>query len=171
MGWCSRLVLVIVVSTLTAIHSWAADPLRSPMPTDQIRFYEALSNHTPELLGDMELNRTLANFSKLSGEMQLRYAGTRTGAGIDDAEFTGEVYQVANAEEFFALNRGKNGFCPVPVRWLTVRDLGATRVGQISPSLAQSIRVGMLTILDWHDYDPSAFGACSGATFKLRSLP
>jgi hypothetical protein len=137
------------------------------MPTDQVRIYDAVSSRTRNAEGDLKLSRTSAVLPELSGEMRLRYAGMREGAGVYDFEFTGEVFEILNADEFFRLNQGR--FCPEAVRWLTIRNLGSTSLGQIVPTFAQSIRLGMLTIRDWHDYDPSKPGACFGTTFQVRA--
>lgn len=137
-----------------------------PMPQEQSRRYVAISAHTPELLGDLDLSRTSASFSKLKGAMELEYSGSRTGDGPADWEFTGAVFRIVNAEAFFSANRGKNGFCHSPARWLTILDLN-NRLSSYRHS-APSIRVGILTIQDWHDYKPTDFGACSADTFILQ---
>lgn len=137
----------------------AADPVG--LPTETARRYDADSNGTSATLGNLTLSRTAARFSRLKGEMKLRHAGVRPSTGAGDTEFTGDVYEVLNPDAFFAPNRGKNGFCGQPVRWVTVRALpGSPEDGRI--------RLGLLTIADWKAYDPSKPGACSADSFALR---
>lgn len=142
-----------------AVSGAAAQSRLDPLPTDNIRSYSAISNGTSATLGDtMKLSRTSARFSNLRGEIQLQYAGIwNKGA---DTDFGGNVYQVLNADDFFRHNKGKNGFCDEPVRWLTIMNIG-TNPGD------GMIRIGMLSNRDWRDYKSSSLGACSADTFEL----
>ncbi len=141
-------------------HSAVAQSSVKAMPTNSPRTYVAVSNGTSATLGEtMKLSRTSAHFSLLKGEMKLQYSDTWKNSG--DTEFGGDVYQVLNADTFFSLNKGKNGFCDQPVRWVTVKDSSDT-LG------AGAIRVGMLSIKDWHKYNPNSLGACSADSFALK---
>ncbi|MDI6029389.1 hypothetical protein QBK99_24855 [Corticibacterium sp. UT-5YL-CI-8] len=138
----------------------ATEAKADPLPTDTARSYDALSDGTEDTLGDTaELSRTSASFSKLAGHMTLQHAGVRS--DDTDTEFSGDVYQVLNADEFFAKNKGKNGFCDQPVRWLTILDISKS----VGPD---AVRIGMLTIDDWRQYTSTSLGGCSSDTFKLQ---
>ncbi|PVX85640.1 hypothetical protein [Paraburkholderia unamae] len=131
-----------------------------PMPTDTARSYTALSNGTSSTLGaTMKLSRTSVSFSKLKGEMKLQYSDVWNNG--NDTDFGGSVYKVLNADAFFSQNKGRNGFCDEPVRWLTVMDMGNQFGGG-------AVRIGMLSIGDWRKYTPDALGACSADTFTLK---
>lgn len=131
-----------------------------PMPTDNARSYSALSNGTSSTLGTtMKLSRTSASFSKLKGELQLQYSDVWDNE--NDTDYGGNVYKVLNADTFFSENKGKNGFCDEPVRWLTVMDM-SNQLGE------GAVRIGMLSIDDWRKYKPDALGACSADTFTLK---
>lgn len=131
-----------------------------PMPTDNARSYAALSNGTSSTLGaTMKLSRTSATFSKLKGELQLQYSDVWDNE--NDTDYGGNVYKVLNADTFFLENKGKNGFCDEPVRWLTVIDM-SNQLGE------GAVRIGMLSIDDWRKYKPDALGACSADTFTLK---
>lgn len=141
-------------------HGAIAQSTAKAMPTDSARAYDALSNGTSATLGEtMKLSRTSAHFSLLKGEMKLQYSDTWKNGG--DTDFGGDVYRVLNADAFFSLNKGKNGFCDKPVKWVTVRDSSDT-LGK------GAIRVGMLSIDDWQKYDPNLLGACSADSFTLK---
>lgn len=145
---------------LLAVHGAAAQSKVNSMPTDTPRSYFAVSNGTQATLGEtMKLSRKSASFSRLKGELKLRYSDAWNNG--DDAEFGGDVYQVLNADEFFSLNKGKNGFCDEPVRWVTIKDSSKVLGDGM-------VRVGMLSIGDWHKYSPTSLGACSADTFKLK---
>lgn len=131
-----------------------------PMPTDNARSYSALSNGTASTLGTiMKLSRTSASFSKLRGQMNLQYSDVWDNE--NDADYGGNVYKVLNADTFFSQNKGKNGSCDEPVRWLTVMDM-SNQLGD------GAVRIGMLSIDDWRKYKPDALGACSADTFTLK---
>jgi hypothetical protein len=139
-------------------HGAVAQSSGKAMPTDSSRAYFAVSNGTPATLGEtMKLSRTSAHFSLLKGEMKLQYSGERKSDSDTDTEFSGDVYQVLNADEFFSLNKGKNGFCDKPVRWVTIRDSGGG-----------TVRVGMLSIDDWHKFNLNSLDACSADSFGLK---
>lgn len=108
----------------------------------------------------MRLSRASAHFSLMKGEMKLQYSGERKSDSDTDTEFSGDVYQVLNADEFFSLNKG-SGLCDKPIRWVTIRDSSDT-IGE------GTVRVGMLSIDDWHKYNPNSLGACSADSFKLK---
>lgn len=147
------------VSLLLAFGA-AAKSKVDPMPSDNMRSYSALSNGTSSTLGNtMKLSRTSASFSKLKGDLKLQYSDVWNSG--NDTEYGGDVYKVLNADEFFLQNKGKNGFCDEPVRWLTVKN--------ISDQLGDgAVRIGMLSIDDWRKYKPDALGACSADTFTLN---
>ncbi|WP_122282577.1 hypothetical protein [Pseudomonas syringae group genomosp. 3] len=155
----TNLFTAALLCTLLA-HGAIAQSSTKAMPTDSIGVYDALSNGTSVTLGDtMKLSRTSAQFSLLKGEMKLKYSDVWK--NIDNTEFGGDVYQVLNADEFFSLNKGKNGFCDKPVRWVTIRNL--------NDSLGEgAIRVGMLSIDDWRTYNANSLGACSADSFTLK---
>lgn len=138
----------------------AAKSKVDPMPSDNARSYSALSNGTSSTLGNtMKLSRTSASFSKLKGDLKLQYSDVWNSG--NDTEYGGDVYKVLNADAFFLQNKGKNGFCDEPVRWLTVKN--------ISDQLGDgAVRIGMLSIDDWRKYKPDALGACSADTFTLK---
>lgn len=153
---------IFAAASLSAFlaHGAIAQSNVKAMPTNSPRAYDALSNGTSATLGEtMKLSRTSAHFSLLKGEMKLQY--TDTWKNSSDTEFGGDVYQVLNADQFFSLNKGKNGFCDKPVKWITVKDLSDT-LGE------GTIRVGMLSVDDWHKYNPNSLGACSADSFTLK---
>lgn len=92
--------------------------------------------------------------------MKLQYSGERKSDSETDTEFSGDVYQVLNADEFFSLNKGSD-LCDKPIRWVTIRD-SSDAIGE------GTVRVGMLSIDDWHKYSPNSLGACSADSFKLK---
>lgn len=141
-------------------HGALAQSSGKGMPTDSPRAYLAVSNGTSATLGEtMKLSRSSAHFSLLKGEMKLQFSDVwKSGS---DTEFGGDVYQVLNADDFFKLNKGKNGFCDKPVKWVTIKD-SSDILGE------GAIRVGMLSIADWHKYDPNSLGACSADSFQLK---
>lgn len=153
------LTVLPLLLTLLAAPAPAAEPIG--LPTDAVRSYEALSTDTPEMEGDMKLSRTSARFTKWAGELRLREAGVRKGASRDEREFVGDVYEVLNPDEYFKLNRGKNGFCDQPIRWMTIRTWGD------KGDNAARLRIGLLTVADWKTYNPSGFGGCGGASYEL----
>jgi hypothetical protein len=157
-----HLIGLIAAALLSALmaHGAVAQSSEKAMPTDSPRAYLAVSNGTPATLGEtMKLSRASAHFSLLKGEMKLQYSDVwKSGS---DTEFGGDVYQVLNADEFFSLNKGKNGFCDKLVRWVTIKDSSDT-LGE------GTIRVGMLSIDDWHKYNPNSLGACSADSFQLK---
>ncbi|MBA8879249.1 hypothetical protein [Phyllobacterium myrsinacearum] len=143
-------------------HGAVAQSGGKAMPTDSSRTYFAVSNGTSATLGEtMKLSHTSAHFSLLKGGMKLRYSGERKSDNDSDTEFSGDVYEVLNADEFFSLNKGKNGFCDKPVRWVTIKD-SSDSIGE------GTVRVGMLSINDWHKYNPNSLDACSADSFKLK---
>lgn len=157
-----HLVSVFAAASLSAfvVHGALAQSSGKGMPTDSPRAYLAVSNGTSATLGEtMKLSRTSAHFSLLKGEMKLQYSDVWKNGG--DSEFGGDVYQVLNADKFFKLNKGKNGFCDKPVKWVTIKD-SSDILGE------GAIRVGMLSIDDWHKYDPNSLGACSADSFQLK---
>ncbi|KYQ96981.1 hypothetical protein AWY96_00090 [Serratia plymuthica] len=160
-----NLTSLFAVASLSAFmaHGAVDQSGEKAMPTDNSRAYFAMSNGTTETLGEtMMLSRTSAHFSLLKGTMKLRYSGERKGdSGSDDSEFRGDVYQVLNADEFFSLNKGNNGFCDKPVRWITIKSLSDS-IGE------RSIRIGMLNIDDWHKFNANSPDACSADTFTLE---
>ncbi|WLS10597.1 hypothetical protein Q9314_25290 (plasmid) [Shinella sumterensis] len=149
----SRISFALVLSLATSVGMAAS---ANDMPSDQVRAYIPISNGTDATLGEMKLSNSSASFSKLTGEMQLQHAGVRKPDNVD-TEFSGDVYQVMNADAFFKSNKGKNGFCDEPVRWLTI---GESAVG--------GIRVGMLSSVDWKKYSPTSTEGCSADTFMLK---
>lgn len=150
--------LVAAPVGLLLAYGAAAKSIIDPMPTDHARSYSALSNGTSSTLGTtMKLSRTWASFSKLKGELKLQYADVWNN-GNDTG---GNVYKVLNADAFFSQNKGKNGFCDEPVRWLTVMDM-SNQLGN------GAVRIGMLSIDDWRKYKPDALGACSADTFTVE---
>ncbi|KJF73573.1 hypothetical protein [Agrobacterium arsenijevicii] len=157
-----HLTSLFAVASLGAFlaHGAIAQSNVKAMPTKSPRTYVAVSNGTSATLGEtMKLSRTSAHFSLLKGEMKLQYSDTWKNSS--DTEFGGDVYQVLNADAFFAQNKGKNGFCDKPVKWVTVKDSSDT-LGE------GAIRVGMLSIDDWHKYNPNSLGACSADSFALK---
>ncbi|POY81532.1 hypothetical protein BKM09_024555 [Pseudomonas amygdali pv. morsprunorum] len=142
------------------VHGAIAQSSVKAMPTDSPRTYGAVSNGTPATLGEtMMLSRTSVKFPLLEGEMKLQYDDVWTNS--DKAEFGGDVYRVLNADEFFSLNKGKNGFCDKPVRWVTIKD--------ISDVLGEgAIRIGMLSTADWHSYNSNSYDGCSADSFTLK---
>ena len=158
-GNLSGLFLAIPISVLLAFGADAKSK-GTPMPTDTPRAYLAVSNSTPATLGEtMNLSRTTARFTKLKGEMKLRYSGVWNVG--ENTQYGGQVYQVLNADEFFSKNKGKNGFCDEPVRWLTVLD-------KSKQLLEGTILVAMFNIQDWHKYTENSTGLCSIDSFQLK---
>jgi hypothetical protein len=153
-------ILVAAPVGLLLAFGAVAKPKVDPMPTGNVRSYSALSNGTASTLGTtMKLSRTAASFSKLKGELKLQYSDVWKNG--NDTDFGGNVYKVLNADEFFSQNKGKNGFCDEPVRWLTVMDM-SDQLGD------GAVRIGMLSIDDWRKYKPDVLGACSADTFTLK---
>lgn len=153
-------ILVAAPVGLLLAFGAAAKSKLDPMPTDSARSYSALSNGTSSTLGTtMKLSRTSASFSKLKGELKLQYSDVWNNG--NNTDYGGNVYRVLNADAFFSQNKGKNGFCDEPVRWLTVMDM-SNQLGD------GAVRVGMLSIDDWRRYRPDALGACSADTFTLK---
>ncbi|OCJ02466.1 hypothetical protein A6U85_30310 [Agrobacterium sp. 13-626] len=150
-----RISLALALSLTTGV-SIAASSRSNDMPNDQVRAYAPISNGTDATLGNMKLSKSSASFSKLTGKMQLRYAGVRKPEN-GDTEFSGDVYQVMNADAFFKSNKGKNGFCDEPVKWVTIGDLS---VG--------GIRIGMLSSVDWKKYTSTSTEGCSADSFALQ---
>lgn len=159
---CRHFISFIAAASLSAFMAQGtlAQSNGKAMPTNSPRAYLAVSNGTSATLGDtMKLSRTSAHFSLLKGQMKLRYSDVwKSGS---DTEFGGDVYQVLNADKFFSLNKGKNGFCDKPVRWITIKNSENT-LGE------GTIRLGMLSIDDWRKYNPNALGACSADSFQLK---
>jgi len=158
----SRILTGILVAAsvgLLLAFGAAAKSKVDPMPTDSARSYSALSNGTSSTLGTMKLSRTSASFSKLKGELTLQYSDVWNNGS--DTDYGGNVYKILNADAFFSQNKGKNGFCDEPVRWLTVMDM-SDQLGD------GAVRIGMLSIDDWRKYSPDALGACSADTFTLK---
>ncbi|MBM3549746.1 MAG: hypothetical protein FJX54_22635 [Alphaproteobacteria bacterium] len=132
-----------------------AEVRADPMPTEKRRQYEPYSRGTSHTLGTMWLSTTYARFSRLKGRMLLEHAGVWPEDG--NFELRGaKIYRVTNPEPYFELNKGKNGFCGEPVRWIGVRKLGGDEV-----------RVTFFTIADYRAYNPNSHGLCSGDSYTL----
>ena len=158
-----HLISLFAAASLSAFMAYGAvaQSTGNAMPTDSPRAYFAVSDGTSASLGEtMKLSRTSAHFSSLKGEMKLQYSGERKSDSETDTEFSGDVYQVLNADEFFSLNKGSD-LCDKPIRWVTIRD-SSDAIGE------GTVRVGMLSIDDWHKYNPNSLGACSADSFKLK---
>ena len=143
----------------------AASMNQTTMPTGDIRIYGAYSKNTDFLTGNLELSVHFARYTKLSGHMNLEYAGQRIIPGKIEA--TGDIYKITNADEYFAANKGKNGFCHEIIRWLTVRNLEDKDLPIRSSG---SIRVSELNIDDWHDYSDDKHDLCGAGTYRLTTL-
>jgi hypothetical protein len=146
------LAITAVAIALQAGTASAADP----MPAATVRTYEPYSNGTDYTLGRMRLSATSATFLRLKGRLALEPAGTISVQGSSETDGA-TVYRVINAEEFFKLNQGRNGFCDAPIRWVGVRDLGRER-----------IRISFLTIPDFRDYRPTEPGLCAADSYGLK---
>lgn len=149
-----RISLVVALTLATGV-SLAAIAGSIDKPNDLVRGYIPISTGTDVTLGKMKLSKYSVSFSKLTGKMQLQYVGFRKPEN-GETEFSGDVYQVVNADTFFKSNKGKNGFCNEPIRWVTISTNDA------------GIRVGMLTSIDWKKYTLSSVGGCSADTFALE---
>jgi hypothetical protein len=141
-----------------ALASSAASAAESGMPTRNTRLYQAVSNNTDFLNGDLQLSTTSARFTKRAGEMTLKRVGKMTTSA--DFELSGAtIYRVVNARQYFRGNARANGFCPRPVRWLAIRG---------APDIAPAaIRICMLDIESWQGYRPEKPGLCSCDTYTL----
>lgn len=154
-----KLFLAVSIGAFMA-HSVVAQSKVTSMPTDIPRSYFAVSDGTPATYGEtLKLSRKSASFSKLKGKMKLQYSDVWNNG--KDTEFGGDVYKVLNADEFFSLNKSTQRFCDQPVKWVTIKDTSAL-LGD------GTVRIGMLTVDDWHKYSPTSLGACSADTYKLK---
>jgi len=89
--------------------------------------YVPISRNTDFLLGTMRLGPTFASFTKLKGHLDLVLKGEMAGPE-DFGVGKMKMYRVTNAEEFWARNKGKNGFCTRPVEWVGVTPMSSEQV-------------------------------------------
>lgn len=152
--------ILIAMTTSASIANEAPNSL----PVAATRLYDPVSRNTDFLMGDMHLSKEFVSFSALNGRAALQYSGT-----MPDPEFqsrTATVYRVTNADEYYQMNKGKNGFCDRPVKWIGITPLGGS-----------SVRISFLTTRDFHlwtdpdyTYTPhhDSLGLCSAHTYSLH---
>lgn len=146
----------LILFAVLALPSGAvAAPDDSGMPTAKVRRYEPYSRGTDFTLGWMKLSTASARFTALKGTMELEYAGEMP-AGSDFETGGARIFRVKNAAVYFQGNKGKNGFCNEPVRWLGIRPMGE---GQV--------RVTFWTMADYRSYAPGGGELCSGDSYVL----
>jgi hypothetical protein len=156
--------LLLLVFAAGAIASASSSPgAPNPLPVAQRWIYEPLSNNTDFTLGEMVLSTTYASFSVLHGHMNLEFAGTTRDPerlGTSDAR----VYRVKNAQQYFQLNRGANGFCEAPITWFGVAPI--TLNWNMHDGFGGDVRIFLMTIGDYRRYRPDKLGLCSADTFR-----
>jgi hypothetical protein len=156
----SRLFGTLALSAVVSAGAAAAErvPAADPTPTEQVRVYDPVSKNSDILLGKMQLSESLLSFDLLKGHMDLVLDGTES---CDD-EFEVRCalfYKVANATEYFRLNKKANGYCHQPVTAVTVRVINGGEV-----------RVAFL-VDDDAKYRLADYAICSADTYALHAVP
>jgi hypothetical protein len=86
--------------------------------------------------------------------MDIAVAGPMPKTGSPETDGT-LVYKVLNAQAFSAQNQDRVICRDGPIQWLTIQ----------AGSLA--IRMGWLTVADYHDYRPNTYGLCLAQSYDL----
>lgn len=125
--------------------------------------YWPVSKAMEATMGEMTLSETRAYFTKLDGGMELQYARKLSGGEVRGTWFDGVgengapvyLYRVVNAGAYHDVNKGKNGACPQPVKWLAV-----------SPQ-ARDRSVSVCTVSDAKgDLNPNKPGVCGCGMYE-----
>ena len=119
--------------------------------------YQPISRLT-EVWGDLTLSDTQARLAAFEGSMQLDPVGVMpASAGPELGQ--ADIFAIRNADEYFAANRGRNGFCDEPPRWLLVRR---------GTGSGDDILLGLLTRRTPYSYTPDQQGYCGGGLYRRK---
>ena len=131
-----------------------------PMPNGLIGDYVFVGRS--DLLGDLQLNDRFAAFSHLSGHMDLQFWDVERDS--PDDELSGaQIFRVLNANDFFAKNKGKNGFCGEAPKWFVI--------GKMEPIYPfrppGQVRIFLITIDDLRRFSWAKPVVCSELYYRF----
>ena len=152
-----KLLISIICWTMALSYGAHAQDAPASLPTAVARTYEAYSNNTDYLLGTMHLSTTFVSFSVLEGSMDIEFVG-KAPDPEKLSKTDADIYRVRNPDQFFQLNKGRNGFCHEPIRWFGIVPLGSNSI----------VRIFFYTISDYREYRPDSLGLCSADSYQIN---
>lgn len=153
-----RFVILTVATVLGAI-SLAVGQTQDAWPTDVMRNYEPWSLRAEAEYGDIRLSTSSVSFSRLKGQMNLRYETT---LGEDAERIISQptrelrVYRILNAEQFARQNNQPHFFCG-SAEWLGMAEAGGSSL--------------LVVLFDMNVYRKEDFrrsGTCAQSVYALR---
>jgi hypothetical protein len=158
-------VALILGSVPRVAHAQEGQTGAYALPDSLPQMYDPMTFDTAEsgpsfLMGPVELSTSSAKFAKLRGTMRLMFETTTPADTPGEDLASTRLYRIVNADEYFALNKGKPGFCYEPPRWMALRAIDRS-----------IIRLTFFDIRDWRKYRDNKLGECSSSFYSLRDDP